>query len=274
MASVRSLLWIWIVPFLTLPTTTLGLVSLVSRSHHSTLKPSDEHAGSYASNLIRSSSNTHYSPTSSRSLIEKEGGAVYRQSILTTKEFSTIKTELSLFTNHLNDETTSTVATNRQGASLDKRSETVKILQEGSLSKYVQKVTGDSTMRLSSNLPVEVRLYEKAGSSMAWHEDDVLYDPPQVEAVVTIENSSDCVTVWKKGDLLKSQETDPNSVLLLKAGGPLHCVTSLKRGRRLILKCAYRTGNATFRKGLHKDQFGTSKRKCKKQKGTRRKGKR
>lgn len=94
---------------------------------------------------------------------------------------------------------------------------------------------------------------------MAWHEDDVLYDPPQVEAVITMENSSDCVTMWKQGEVLKSRETDPNSVLLLEAGGPLHCVTSLKRGRRLILKCAYRASNATFRQGVHKDQFGTSK---------------
>jgi hypothetical protein len=60
---------------------------------------------------------------------------------------------------------------------------------------------------------------------MAWHEDDILVDPPQVEAVITIESKSDCVTMWKQGERLKAQETDPNSVLLLQAGGPLQCVT-------------------------------------------------
>jgi hypothetical protein len=110
---------------------------------------------------------------------------------------------------------------------------------------------------------------------MAWHKDDILYDPPQVEAVVTIENSSNCVTMWERGEQLASQETDPNSVLLLQAGagGPLHCVTSLKRGRRVILKCAFASSDASFQEGIHKDQFGESKTRKKKRKGKKEKKK-
>ena len=201
-----------------------------------------------------------------KSILEKGGGAIYRQSILTSQELSTIQKEVSLLMNQLNDETECSVASNRQGASLSVDSKTVNILKEGSLCNFVRKVTGEPTMVLSSNLPVEVRLYEKTGASMAWHEDDVLYDPPQIEAVLTIENTSDCITMWKQGknQIIQSQETDPNSVLLLQSGGPLHCVTSLKRGRRVILKCAYTTKNATFLDGIHKDQFGAPARKTKK----------
>lgn len=94
---------------------------------------------------------------------------------------------------------------------------------------------------------------------MAWHRDDVLYDPPQIEIVYTVENTSDCATMWKVGSQLYSQETHPNSLLMLQAGGPEHCVTSLKRGRRVILKCAYIVESATFLGNDYQHQFGASK---------------
>jgi hypothetical protein len=198
--------------------------------------------------------------------LEREGGACYRQSVFTTEEYSTIQKEVSSMvtsTQLLNEETTSSVAQNRLGASLADDSDTVRIFQNGSLLKLVQQLTNEPTMELSSHLPVEVRLYETLGAGMAWHADDVLYDPAQVEVVVTLENTSDCVTMWKIGgeqqQNMKSQETDPNSVVLLKAGGPLHCVTPLKRGRRIILKCAFAAKGAKFLEGIHTDQFGASK---------------
>lgn len=64
---------------------------------------------------------------------------------------------------------------------------------------------------------------------MAWHVDDVLYDPPQIEVVWTLENTSNCQTVWKTNEATtRSLETDRNSALLLRAGVTPHCVTSLK----------------------------------------------
>jgi hypothetical protein len=94
----------------------------------------------------------------------------------------------------------------------------VQILKERYIGNFVRRVTGDDTMiLLSKHLNVQVRSYEKFGASMAWHEDDVLYEPPQIEAVLTLENKSDCVTMWKDGERFHLKETDPNSVLLLKA---------------------------------------------------------
>lgn len=179
------------------------------------------------------------------SVIDKAGGAIYRQSVLTDEELLLIKEDVSKASSHLHKEVC-TIAQNRVGASLPSCCDTVKILSNGSLCQLVRRVTGDDTMILSSNLQVQVRSYVLSGASMAWHVDDVLYDPPQIEVVFTVENNSDCVTMYKEGERLHSIETDPNSVLMLRAGGPLHCVTSLKRGRRVILKCAYTSEGATF----------------------------
>ncbi|VEU42798.1 unnamed protein product [Pseudo-nitzschia multistriata] len=168
----------------------------------------------------------------------------------------------------------SSIAQNRLGATLssDNAHETICILEKGSIHTLVQRLASSSgtKIELAREVPVEVRTYEQVGASMAWHKDDILYDPPQVEVVFTLENDSDCVTMWvpDKGegtagetnnDIIQSQETHPNSMLILLAGGPDHCVTSLKRGRRVILKCAYVCEGATYvgEEDLH--QFGSVK---------------
>jgi len=186
--------------------------------------------------------------------LDQRGGALYRQSILTSSEISAVRNEITSFMKNLHSEESS-IAQNRMGTSLPTDSQTVNILSSGSLCQLVQKVMADSTMKLSSNLPVELRTYQKSGAAMAWHIDDVLYDPPQVEVVLTLENNSDCTTMWKNDERLVSVETDPNSALILRAGGPPHCVTSLKRGSRLILKCAYVSEGARFLKEMHTPQF-------------------
>lgn len=211
-----------------------------------------------------------YGGNNGQSELEKARGAIYRQSVLCREELSAIQGDLHAAISQLHQEASS-IAQYRLGASLAKNSDTVRILNDGSLCNLVRRVTGDDTMVLASHLPVQVRSYEKFGANMAWHEDDVLYDPPQVEAVLTLENTSDCVTMWKEGEqVVHSKETDPNSVLLLQAGGPLHCVTSLKRGRRIIIKCAYVSSTATFRDGTYKDQFRTAAKKGRKSKNRKR----
>jgi len=136
----------------------------------------------------------------------------------------------------------------------------VQVFQQGSLSRLVQQVAG-CDYQLASQLPVEIRVYEQTGACMAWHVDDVLFDPPQIEVIWTLSNTSDCQTKWKElaNDTIQSVETDPNSVILLRAGGPLHCVTSLRRGQRIIVKCACVHKDATFREGLHTNQFESKK---------------
>jgi len=204
----------------------------------------------------------------------------------------------------LKPETPSSVATNRVGFALPPGCRTVALFRSGSLRKLVQQqhrqqqhdvlrrrdtaITSDSDddcdceydhYELSRDLPVEVRVYGE-GSSMAWHVDDVLYDPvPQIEIVWTLENTSDAVTIWKlqekrkeeSGDsdnndndnsnIIRSIETDRNSALMLRAGGAPHCVTKLRHGRRVIIKCAFvltsSRGNSKskFRNEEYRQQF-------------------
>lgn len=217
-----------------------------------------------------------HSTTNTKSVLEKAGGISYRQSVCTPQEINSMQNEISLvMKRHLTKERSS-IAQNRLGATLtrDQTSETIQILEDGSIYKLVQRLAdsshnnefGKRKIELAPEIPVEVRLYEQVGASMAWHRDDIMYDPPQLEAVFTLENNSDCVTMWKmqannaqNNEEIHSQETNPNSLLLLLAGGPDHCVTSLKRGRRAILKCAYVYAGATYVGEEHYYQFGGAK---------------
>lgn len=116
-----------------------------------------------------------------------------------------------------------------------------------------------------------MRVYGKPGSGMDWHTDDVLYAPPQIEAVLTIDNDSDCVTMWEEKSAdgsstrMEGVETEPNSILLVRAGGVRHKVTPLKKGQRVILKFVYvREGSDFVTEDVNvvghlRKQFETSK---------------
>ena len=121
---------------------------------------------------------------------------------------------------------------------------------------------------------------------MEWHKDDALYDPEQIEVVLTIENDSDCVTKWdlfpryvddntnsNHNDINTKRievETEPNSAIFIQAGpeGVSHFVSSLKSGRRSILKFAFVQEDATLldEAKYHVDQFKNMKPKKKRSK--------
>lgn len=206
-----------------------------------------------------------------------EGGMVYYgTSVLPLSDFDRLLEEVRgmLSTTRLCEERATSVATNRQGVALSDHSPLIPLLDR-SLStwiprqlhkqqRHVRRHPGacpsspDGTLTrashaayvLSPDVPVELRVYQWPGAAMAWHVDDVLYDPPQLEVVVTLENTSDCVTLWKpsassssssvkSASAVRAIETDPNSALLLVAGGAPHCVTALTRGKRTIVKLVY-----------------------------------
>ena len=106
---------------------------------------------------------------------------------------------------------------------------------------------------------IKVRSYQTTGAGMDWHVDDVLYEPPQLEVVWTMENTSDCQTMWKeRNGSIETVETDVNSAILLRAGGVPHAVSSLKRGKRTIVKCVYAANDATLLGDNLVDQFGAA----------------
>lgn len=211
---------------------------------------------SLGSVLFDSVSSTSITPKQIRTeaLEKNHGGILYRTSVFNKEEFAFIAQDVQdvIRGNALSQESPLSVAKHRLGAILSPDCRTVEIFRKGSLHKLVQQLTSND-YELSEHVPIEIRSYEKPGACMAWHSDDVLYrDPPQVEVVWTLENSSDCQTMWKsikqgQGEVVhQSVETEKNSVILLRGGGVEHCVTSLKRGKRIIIKCVYASKHATF----------------------------
>jgi hypothetical protein len=170
-----------------------------------------------------------------------DSGVMYKQSVLSKQELNQVKKDLVKLS--LVEEQAS-IAHRRIAAVVNKR--TREVFRQGSVSKLVHCKIGENYV-LCDHIPVKVRIYEKVGAGMDWHLDDVLYDPPQVGVVYTFENTSDCTTRWKQGDVQTIiKESDPNSILTFEAGGAPHCVTPLKHGRRVIIKCAFVSKEAHF----------------------------
>ena len=224
----------------------------------------------------------------------KKNGIFYKTSLLSVQEFKIIQEELSTLSLNLIKETTSSVAHNRIGAQLPPDCDIIKMLSNphGSFIQIMNDIinnedadvddddeTAMTNMILSPNVPVEMRIYEQRGASMEWHHDDVLYTPEQIEVVFTVENNSDCVTMWEEIDKngtadqqqvkvkLKQVETEANSAVILRAGlsGARHAVSSLKSGRRVILKFVFVREDAVFLEGAekHANQFASKKNKNK-----------
>ena len=63
----------------------------------------------------------------------------------------------------------------------------------------------------SQSLGMEFREYRQ-NSSMLWHSDQILLDPPQLELVYTLENSSDSVTRWSPQSSARLEKWDPAGV--------------------------------------------------------------
>jgi hypothetical protein len=207
--------------------------------------------------------------------LDQAGGLIYRRNVFEKSDFQNIQAEFQAMARHLQAETTSSVAHKRRGLVLSSQQSVTVQLFRTNLQRLVQTLVNPH-YELSTHVPVEIRTYDQVGAGMAWHVDDVLYDPPQVEVIYTLENNSDCATLWKQPfksssssspttttttgissdntpvptaagpDRIERLETEPNSVILLRAGGPSHCVTSLTRGRRIIVKCAFAESAAPF----------------------------
>ena len=206
---------------------------------------------------------------------EQSGGILYRTSVLAQEEYRAIQDDLATLIGkggrlRLADETNSSVAVNRVGARLPPDCKTIEILSDpnNSISRLINEIEGcqdNSRMVFSLDVPGEVRIYEQTGSGMEWHVDDELYTPAQVEVVLTMDNTSDCRTIWeeqRKGAdaTVREVETVPNSAVLLKAGCVRHRVSALRTGRRVILKFVFIRAGATFIEGQekHTNQFSSS----------------
>jgi hypothetical protein len=102
----------------------------------------------------------------------------------------------------------------------------------------INKIVG--TKLFKSEFPIEYRIYPTKSPGMHCHTDTLLYDLPQYEAVLTINNTSDSYTTWYSYNKEEHKiYTKPNSLLLVKAKGNRHCVSPINKGERSIMKYIY-----------------------------------
>eukprot|EP00962_Isochrysis_galbana_P033079 scaffold10998_cov112-Isochrysis_galbana.AAC.2 len=170
---------------------------------------------------------------------QANGGVLYREHFLSPADFEAVQRECRSLRGQMRAEKDS-IARRRLGVCLDRKSLTHAKLMSADIAAKLARLTGVERLE-PSEFPAELRHYGD-GSMMDWHQDDVLYDPPQTEVILTLENSADCFTEWIGPDGERECVwTEPNSVLLVRAGagGPSHRVTRVKRGERTIVKCVF-----------------------------------
>jgi hypothetical protein len=98
---------------------------------------------------------------------------------------------------------------------------------------------------------------------MAWHRDEALFTPPQLELVLTLSNTSDSATEWVDASgQLQREWTEANSLIVVRAGAALHRVTAVRRGAREIVKIVFsatreeKDRTAAFAENLHNTYIG------------------
>ena len=135
------------------------------------------------------------------------------------------------------------IAIGRLGHIIDRKStpKAFAALTATAVAERLNSVAGLSAPLGLSDYPIEFRLY-RSGSGMDWHQDDQLFDEPQCEIVLTLENTSDSHTEWiDAAGKLHSTWMAPNSALLVRAGetGARHRVEHLRHGERTIVKMVF-----------------------------------
>ena len=175
---------------------------------------------------------------SRRSLPYVRNGVRAVQAFLSDGDFARVREECRSLRGRMKPEKDA-LAVGRVGCYVDRRSETHRILTAEAVAARVSELVGRSME--PSVYPIELRCY-RVGAEMAWHRDDQLYDDPQCELVLCLDNDSDSRTEWidARGEPA-GDWTRPNSALLVRAGeaGVAHRVTPLRRGERTILKMVW-----------------------------------
>eukprot|EP00573_Skeletonema_grethae_P001577 CAMPEP_0201691476 /NCGR_PEP_ID=MMETSP0578-20130828/4626_1 /ASSEMBLY_ACC=CAM_ASM_000663 /TAXON_ID=267565 /ORGANISM="Skeletonema grethea, Strain CCMP 1804" /LENGTH=219 /DNA_ID=CAMNT_0048176687 /DNA_START=278 /DNA_END=937 /DNA_ORIENTATION=- len=130
------------------------------------------------------------------------------------------------------------------GAVIERDSDVYTILgcEDGSLCRLVNSLVEDEkeeeglgSMILSPDIPIEIRIYEKQKAGMAWHVDDIIYqNTKQIEVVFTLENTSDCCTMWR-----------PHDQLVLTAASAMSCTAAMASEVSLMEKSSVEEGSIT-----------------------------
>ena len=142
----------------------------------------------------------------------KDKNTIYISNFLSSKDFNMIKQNL------YDDKRSFKNESFRKIKPLDKENQIIYDIFYSP--KYLSIINKHCNSKLFKSLfPIEHRIYPNGSKGMRWHIDTLMYDLPQYEAVFTINNNSDSVTEWIDRNI-KSQWTEPNSLLLVKRAPP------------------------------------------------------
>ncbi|KAJ8902581.1 hypothetical protein NDN08_006982 [Rhodosorus marinus] len=177
-----------------------------------------------------------------RSLVHRlasGNGVLYVRNFLEKNDFEQVVQYSASVQSRAKKEVNS-LAMNRLGLQVPSRALITTIFHSDRLVKRLR-IMLEETRLVPADYPLELRYYVP-GSEMQWHKDDQLYTEPTFEAVFTIFNFSDSNTEWidRNGEL-RTQWTEPNSLLLVQSQSALHRVSKIRRGERGILKLVYTT---------------------------------
>lgn len=113
---------------------------------------------------------------------------------------------------------------------------THRIFTSRQLTEYFSHVFERPLVPGADYVPIEYRMYPPGCQGMKWHRDTKLVGR-QYECVYTLTNTSDSVTLWR--DFIgreHSVRAEPNSLIVVQAGGVEHAVTPVTTGERTIVK--------------------------------------
>ena len=116
-----------------------------------------------------------------------------------------------------------------------------RVLFQPDFIEKIRKLCGNSRLVPCLEIPIEYRKY-LLGSNMLWHRDaQMLPNQLQYECVITLENTSDSKIILKNwcGLFTRKLTTVPNSLIIVRAKGIEHCVTTTTKGSRTILKFVF-----------------------------------
>lgn len=160
----------------------------------------------------------------------------YVHNFLSDEDFLTIKNECLSYNHLLSDGVENNYINRRKNIEIVSKC-VQEILNKEIYREKLRRITNNPKIYLAHNFPIEYRKYEK-DSFMRRHSDTLIYRIPQYECVYTLFNQSDTKTVFydDNGKTIETIQSEPNSLMILRANGVEHEVLPVTYGERFFLK--------------------------------------
>lgn len=172
---------------------------------------------------------------------DSEGVLVIRD-FLSEDDFNRVQTQVHKYARHMSKEFNERVQRKQYRITEDT---VYRMFSRGYVREKLHDAGFTNHIFDKTNEGIDYRFYCEGGF-MHWHKDVVLFDPPQYEVVFTLHDDSDCRFVYKSNSGNdNSIKTEPNSAVIVRAGGVTHRVARINRGTRSILKLILRQADST-----------------------------